>query len=213
MDIIYRADLLILGWLNAPFRTVGNYNIALQFSNFTKLLPQVLQLNTTLGLSHMNSSDHPRRREEVTFLFIKYSFLISLATMTAYIFFGRFLIRVMAGSSVEEIYGLGLYIIAGLCLFNTFRPLISYGVVVHDIRACFWYAIVPSSATTLVCYFVMGSLWGAEGLAKANLVGGVAMTLFTLAYIHRKTDFRWRFALWTESEREILLKVWAKLRA
>jgi O-antigen/teichoic acid export membrane protein len=173
-------------------------------SNFTKLLPQILQYNAMLGLSQ---SDRSQEREEVTFLFVKYSFLVSLATMAAYIVLGRFAIGIIAGTGVEEIYRLGLYIISGLCLFNTFRPLISYGIVVHDIRTCLWYAILPASAGTLVGYVVMGILYGAEGLAKANLLGGVLMVATTLFYIHVKTDFRWRFKLLHHSERELIDKI------
>ena len=206
-DIIYRADLLILGWLNAPFRIVGNYNIALQMSNFTKLLPQILQYNATLGLSH---SDHPRQSDEITFFFIKYSFLLSLVTMGAYVLFGRFAIGIIAGTGVEEIYRLGLYIIAGLCLYNTFRPLISYGIVLHDIRDCFWYAILPASAGTLVAYVVMGMFYGAEGLAKANLLGGLLMVATTLFYVHWKTDFRWHFELLHHSEKELIRKMFKR---
>lgn len=205
-DFIYRADLLILGWLNASFRTVGNYNIALQIANFSKLLPQILQYNTTLGLSRSESVE---TREKLTFFFLKYSFLLSCTILAGYVLFGRIVIRLVAGSGVEEIFALGLYIIAGLCVFNTFRPLISYGIVAHDIRECFLYAILPSGAGTLGCYVALGVRDGALGLAKANLIGGLIMASCTLAYIHLKTGFRWRVALVTETEREI----YAKLRA
>lgn len=208
-DIVYRADFLILGWLGAPFRTVGNYNISLQMANFTKLLPQIIQYNASLGLSQ---SDGTRRREEMTFLFVKYSFLLSLATMVGYVLFGRLAIQVIAGSDVEEIYGFGFYIVGGLCLFNTFRPLISYGSVVHNIRECFFYAIVPSSMSTLVCYVVMGSFGGAKGLAMANLFGGMAMMIFTLLYIHMRTGFRWRFSPMTGTEKALFAKIFAEWR-
>lgn len=203
-DIIYRADLLLLGWFNAPFSTMGNYNIALQVANFSKLLPQILQYNATLGLGH---SDDSERRERITFFFVKYSFLLSCGIMAGYLLFGRMAIRLFAGNGVEEIYTLGLYIIAGLCIFNTFRPLISYGIVVHDIRECFFYAILPAGMGTLGCYVVMGMQDGALGLAKANLLGGLIMAMCTLAYIHWKTEFRWRITLITDTEREFIEKV------
>ena len=207
-DLIYRADLLILGWLNAPFQTVGNYNISLQLSNFTKLLPQILQYNASLGLS--NNENH-RQQDEITFLFVKYSFLLSLTTMAGYILLGPIAIKIIAGSEVDEIYHLGLYIISGLCIFNTFRPLISYGTVVHSVKECFYYVMLPSGLGVLTCYVVMGNLWGAKGLAMANLYGGIIMTLFTLAYIHGKTKFRWRFALITDTEKKLLKKIYLRL--
>lgn len=208
-DIIYRADLLILGWLGASFRSVGNYNIALQMASFTKLLPQILQYNATLGLSNSNEK---RQQEEITFLFLKYSFLLSVVTMAGYLVLGRVAILIIAGRDVDEIYHLGLYIIAGLCIFNTLRPLISYGTVVHNIQECFCYAILPSSLLTLACYVFMGIIRGAEGLAMANLFGGIVMALCTLAYIHERTEFQWRFALVTDVERAVLAKIYAKLR-
>jgi len=209
-DIIYRADLLILGWLGAPFRAIGNYNVALQMANFAKLLPQILQYNCSLGLSHREDS---RQRDEMTFLFIKYSFLLSLATLAVYGLFGRWGIQLIAGSDVDHIYGLGFYMVGGLCVFNTFRPFISYGSVVHDIRECFLFAMVPSALVALICYSVMGYWWGVDGMAKANLVAGLAMSFFTLAYIHTRTSFRWRLTLVTETERVLLARVWRKVSA
>jgi len=207
-DIIYRADLLILGWLNAPFQVVGNYNISLQLSNFTKLLPQILQYNTSLGLSN---SKNKQQQNEITLLFIKYSFLLSLITMGAYILLGPLAIQIIAGRDIGYIFHLGLYIISGLCIFNTFRPLISYGTVVHNINECFCYATLPSGIGVIISYTIMGTLWGAEGLAMANLLGGCIMTLFTLIYIHFKTDFRWKFTLLTNAEKNIVKKIYLKL--
>lgn len=208
-DFIYRADLLILSWLNASFRTIGNYSIALQMANFSKLLPQILQYNATLGLSR---SDDDETREKITFLFLKYSFLLSFGILAGYVLFGKMVIRILAGSDIELIYNMGFYIIVGLCIFNTFRPLISYGIVVHDIRECFFYAILPSGVGTLGCYVALGMRDGALGLAKANLLGGLIMAFCTLAYIHLKTGFRWRIALVTDTEREIYARLRAKFR-
>jgi O-antigen/teichoic acid export membrane protein len=208
-DVVYRADLLILGWLGAPFHTVGNYNIALQMGSFAKLLPQILQYNAMLGLNH--SQEH-RRQEEITFLFLKYSLLLSLVTMAGWILLGRFLIHVIVGRAVEEIYGLGFYIVAGLCLYNTFRPLISYSIVVHDIRECLLFAVLPACTGTLVCYVIMGQLWGSEGMAKANLAGGAIMTATTLFYIRWRTRFRWRFTLVTGYEQDLFAKMRTSLK-
>jgi len=209
-DIIYRADLLILGWLGTPFRTMGNYNVALQMANFAKLLPQILQYNCSLGLSHR---EDPRQQDEMTFLFIKYSFLLSLATMAGYGLFGRWGIQLIAGSDVDHIYALGFYMVGGLCAFNTFRSFISYGSVVHDIRECFLFAMVPSTVVALIGYGVMGYRWGADGMAKANLVAGLAMSFFVLLYVHTRTPFRWRFALVTDTERALFAYVWRKISA
>jgi O-antigen/teichoic acid export membrane protein len=68
-DMVYRADLLFLGWMHTSLRTMGNYNIALQMGNFSRLLPQILQYHTSLALS--NRSTEKQRQEELTFLFVK----------------------------------------------------------------------------------------------------------------------------------------------
>ncbi len=209
-NVIYRADLLILGWLGAPFRTVGNYNIALQMGNFTKVVPQILQYNATLGLSHTQDA---RRQDEITFLFVKYCFLVSLAVLVAYALLGRLAIQIVVGRDVEEIYTLGFYIVAGLCLYNTFRPLISYGTVVHRIQEVFFLAVLPSALGTLACYVILGRLEGAKGLAMGNVLGGILMTVLTLAYVHGRTGFRWRVAWVTAAEKDVFARVLARLRA
>jgi O-antigen/teichoic acid export membrane protein len=208
-DLVYRADLLILGWLNVPLRAVGNYNIALQMTSLARVVPQLLQSNTMLGLSRTANQE---RRHDLTFAFMKYSFLVSIMTLGCYLLFGRWIVSLFAGRDVEEIFGLGTYILAGLCLYSTLRPLISYAVAVHDIRQCLVYAILPGTVATLACYVAMGYADGAPGMAVANLAGGAIMAAFTLAYMSSRTSFRWRFTWITPQERTLsaLLTVGAR---
>jgi O-antigen/teichoic acid export membrane protein len=208
-DAIYRADLLILSWLAAPIAQVGTYNIALQLANFSKMAPQVLQFNASLGLGHCG--DDRERRWRLTFTFVKYSALLSLATVVGYALLGRLAISVLAGRDVEEVYQYGWYILGGLCIFNAFRPLVAYAMVVDSVRDVFLRSVLPSSVGTILVYWGMGVAWGVKGMAVANLAGGVLMTIITLVYVHLRTSFRWRPTLLTEGERHLLGKVRTRL--
>lgn len=209
-DTIYRADILILGLFNPSFKTLGNYNVALQMGNFTKTFPQILQLNTTLCLSNIIADK--QRAEETTVAFVKYSLLLSLITMAAYVGLGRLVIGIIAKTDIEEIFIYGLYIIGGLCIFNSFRPLISYIIIFNNIKLCFLQIFLPSTVITLICYLVMGNIWGAIGLASANLISGIVITIFTVFFVYKRTDFCWRFELITSYEQKIVRNIFAKIK-
>jgi hypothetical protein len=201
-DIVYRADIVILGWFRGPLRVAGNYNVALQLSNMTKILPQILQTNSSLAISRL--ADSRRKTDEVVWLFLKGSVLLSLATMAGYAMLGKVAIGVIAKSDVNEIFWYGWWIMGGLSVFNVARPLYSYVIIAKSVRSCLLYLSLPSCVFAVITYYVGARVAGAQGLAIANLVNGLFMMLAAVVYVAFWTDFKCPWALLTDIDRSAL---------
>ena len=207
-DIIYRADILILGWLNTPFQTLGNYNVALQLSNITKIVPQIVQYHTSLSVS--NISDE-KKKNEVVHIFMKANFVLSVCIMLGYVAFGKFLVSVISKYQYEEIFEYGLYILGGLCLFNSFRALIAYSIVSHSIKQIALTVNLPAAVFAVAAYFVGGIYWSVRGVLVANVLISIVHSLLTVVFINRKTNFKWSYSIITEYEMAILRQFVAKI--
>jgi hypothetical protein len=180
----------------------GNYNVALQLSNMTKILPQILQTNSSLAISRL--ADSRRKTDEVVWLCLKGSVLLSLATMAGYAMLGKVAIGVIAKSDVNEIFWYGWWIMGGLSVFNVARPLYSYVIIAKSVRSCLLYLSLPSCVFAVITYYVGARVAGAQGLAIANLVNGLFMMLAAVVYVAFWTDFKCPWALLTDIDRSAL---------
>jgi O-antigen/teichoic acid export membrane protein len=207
-DIIYRADILILGWLNTPFQTLGNYNIALQLSNMTKIIPQIMQYHTTLCVSNVDNKEE--RQNEIVHIFLKINFIISCILMIGYLLTGSFIISIISKTMHEQIFQYGLYILGGLCIFNTMRPLIAYTTVTHSLKQVFFFVHLPAAIFAIAAYFAGGIYYGVQGVLLANIAIGVMLCVLTVYYINTKTNYKWSYSLLTDYERAFLKDFWLK---
>lgn len=207
-DIIYRADILILGWLNTPFQTLGNYNIALQLSNMTKIIPQIIQYHTTLSVSNITDEE---KKNEVVHIFLKVNFIFSVFIMLGYIFLGKSLISIIAKTHYEEIFEYGLYILGSLCLLNSFRSLIAYSIVSHSIKQVVLTVNLPATIFAVAAYFVGGIYWSLQGVLVANVLISIVFSLLIVVYINRKTNYKWSYSIITHYEMTLLHKFVAKI--
>lgn len=207
-DIIYRADILILGWLNTPFQILGNYNIALQISNMTKILPQIIQYHATLCVS--NSENDQKRQNEVVHIFLKINFIISILIMIGYLLLGKLMISIITGNNNGEIFEYGLYILGGLCIFNTLRPLVAYSIVAHSIKQCVLYINLPAAIFAIGAYLIGGIFLGIKGILIANIAIGVILCALTINYVNRKTTYKWNYTLLTDYEKSFFKYFWLK---
>lgn len=208
-DIMSRADILILGWLQTPFQTLGNYNIALQLSNMTRIVPQIVLYHTTLSVSNVIDG---KRENEVVNAFLKANFVLSVCIMLGYLIFGKFLISVIAKTQFDIIYEYGLYILGGLCLRSLLGPLISYSIVLHSIKQAALTVNLPAAVFAVFAYFVGGIYWGVQGVLVANVLIAIVLSMLTVVYIKRKTNYRWSYSLITDYEMSLLKRIWPKLK-
>lgn len=186
-DWIYRADILILGIVGEGLGTIADYNIALQIANFSKLPAQILQQNATIGVGKV--AQDKMRCNKLVATFSKISFCLSAITFAGYFIFGPLIIRLLTGTKEDSIFHFGLLIVGGLCLYNAMRPLASYAIIIGEIRQAFLFIFVPSGILTLIGYVITAIFWGAVGVAWANVLGAVFMTIFTLRHLMIRTDF------------------------
>jgi O-antigen/teichoic acid export membrane protein len=207
-DIIYRADILILGWIGTSFQILGNYNVALQLANMTKIIPQIFQYHTTLCVSNMKNNKN--QQNEMIHTFLKINFMISLIIMAGYLIMGKFIISLIAKTMHEEIFEYGLYIIGGLCIFNFLRPLVAYAIVAHSVKQCVLYVNLPATIFALAAYVGGGIFYGVHGVLIANVAIGLMLCILTIFYINTKTSYRWSFSLITDYERKFLREIWLK---
>ncbi len=207
-DVIYRADILILGWLNTPFQTMGNYNIALQLANMTKIVPQIVQYHTTLSVGNISNKEN---RDEAVHIYTKANFVISLCIMAGYVLFGKMLISVIAKTQSEEIFRYGLYILGGLSLINLFRSLVAYSIVSHSIKQVALLVNLPAAVFAVAAYSIGGIYWGVQGVLVANVLIAIVLSALIVVYINKKTDYKWSYSLITDYEMTLLKKLWAKM--
>jgi O-antigen/teichoic acid export membrane protein len=187
---------------------MGNYNIALQLANMTKIVPQIVQYHTTLAVSNISDK---RKIDEAVHIFLKANFVISLCIMVGYILFGKLLISVIAKTQYEEIFNYGLYILGGLSLINLFRSLVAYSIVSHSIKQVVLLVNLPAAIFALAAYFIGGIYWGVQGVLVANVLISIVLSLLIIVYINRNTDYKWSYSLITEYEIALLKDLWAKM--
>lgn len=188
-DVIYQADVLILSWVGVPFGPLGTYSAALRISNMGKTIPQILQYQSFLSMA--NLEPRGQTHEDVVLRFAMANFILSAATFLAYLVAGSALMEVVVGEGAAEAFGLGIPILAGICVFNTFRPLISYGMMTTPVRQFAMAVHVPAAAMAVLAYWAGAYFGGAWGTAWANLGVGVAMSGLVLRYVWRTRAHEW----------------------
>ena len=180
---IYRADALFLS-LFAPLTVVGNYNIALSSANVANVVPAILGYQNTVAISR--SSD-PRQAFQLTDMFLRVSLYVGLATLFGFVVLGHFYLRLVTGETeVGAIYQYMICIAAGLVVAKTLAsPLISYVNAKGDVRRIFMRVSLPSLLFTACSYYLAARLWGAPGVAGANIVNALFWVALTIVEMRR----------------------------
>ncbi|NBI29330.1 oligosaccharide flippase family protein [Chengkuizengella marina] len=167
-NIIYRIDPFILGFFTT-MTIVGNYSIALVIANYFIVVFQIIQKNTNIALANL-SEDEPKKASLVVKKFIIISAVLSIIQYLCFIMFGEYLLKLyVEGNDIKIIYEYLVFILLGLSIFNTFRPLLSYLTIKHSPFKFFIYCILPSGVFTIIAYTLAAANFGAIGVAKANV--------------------------------------------
>lgn len=180
--VIYEIDPLILG-LFATLATVGDYTIALKVSNYFFLLPMLLQKSTLLHFSN--------KKREATSVLIKYGglyFLLAIGQLLFFMLVGhRLIYELYDKDNTDEVFLLALFIIVGITILNTARPLIAYAGSKLSVRRAFFRVYLPSTVFALITYFILVSEYSARGLAVGNIINySFFMILLVLFFITEK---------------------------
>ncbi|NWQ41101.1 oligosaccharide flippase family protein [Bacillus sp. EB106-08-02-XG196] len=167
-QIIYKIDPLILGVFSSMM-VVGKYSIALNISNYFIIIFQVLQKNTNMALGNLNDNVESSR---ITLKFTIASVIIAIFQYIGFIFLGKYFLMLYVDNPIEIqlLYEYSLYIILGLSIFNAFRPLASYLTIKSNPKTFLLNTILPSGLMSVIFYIVGAKLYGALGVAIANVV-------------------------------------------
>lgn len=166
-SIIYASDTMFLGWF-CDLQTVGIYGIALGCINYTILIFQILQKQTSIALG--NSSDR-KRDVEIVKKFVKVSFWGSLIIVLVFLLGGRIILKIYTGyDDIEELYLYSLMILIGVSAFNCVRPITSYINLKCNLNKYFFKVLLPILIFTMVLYTLASKLFGGMGVALSNII-------------------------------------------
>lgn len=208
VSVVYRADIFFLGFFALAF-TTGNYTIAIMFSALFVLLPQILQKMCLTGLTR---SINRSQDLKLVNAFVKYNFLISAFQFGFYLLFGEFLLSLIDAQNAASIFEMGLYIIAGISLYNVARPIHIYCVARADLKKFFVMVFIPVLVIAVGAYGSAAYFSGAIATAQANiLVYGILSLLtiyFAIIHVGYKPSFEWV----SSEEHELIKKVRARIQ-
>lgn len=180
---MYRADALFLSFY-APLTVVGNYNVALTSANVANVVPGILGYQNTVAISRITDA---RRTFELTGMFLRVSLYVGLATLLGFIAFGKLYLQLLTGErDVDTLYGYMLCIVTGLVIAKTLvSPLISYVNAKGDVCGMFVRVNLPALLVSACTYYLAARLWGAPGVAGANLVNALVWVALMLLEMRR----------------------------
>ncbi len=183
---IYKADTFFLS-LYSGMVTVGNYAVALNGANVANLLPSILGQQNSVALS--NSSD-TTKRYETTCIFLRASIYIGVITFLIFFLFGRFYLKLITGDSdVTQMNFYLLCIVGGLVIVKSVAsPLVSYINIYGDVKGLFVRVNIPILTVSAISYYSTASIWGAQGVALANIFNSLFWCALVLVEI-RRYDF------------------------
>ncbi|MBL7160308.1 MAG: oligosaccharide flippase family protein [Candidatus Aenigmarchaeota archaeon] len=204
--LIYNIDTLILGFF-VSLEVIGNYTIALTIANFFFIVPQIIQKSFTVGFSNIENKLIINKALSV---FLRYALFFSVLQLVLFVFFGNILVSIFTATHVEIIFWYSLIIIAGISIFNVFRPLNSLIAVKTSFRKAFFLVYLPSGIASIIVYITFTSMFGAIGTAWGNIVAYSFFTLFLLVYVKKNLDLSLHIHTITSEEKDVLRKLFGR---
>lgn len=201
LNMIYQVDTLILSFFTA-LAAVGDYTIALGIANFFFIVPQVVQRTVFIGFSNINDK---RDEEELISSSLKYSFMLGIAQLVFFFFFGTAIIEIFfTKQHVVEIYTYALLITCGVTILNFVRPLMSLINSKCVLRDVFFSVYLPSGILALIGYVFLTVYFGAVGTAAGNIFAYLVFALLLYVFMLEKYPLKFRFEILSAKEKEIL---------
>lgn len=176
-NFIYRSDPFFLSFF-VSLNTVGDYNVALNSANVANILPMIISYQNSIALSHAKSTKHAF---QITNTFVKLSFFIGVLTWLGFYFWGKYYLYIITGEkNNEEIFFYMMCIVTGVVIVKSLAsPLNAYINIFGNVKQLFIGGMVPLFLFTVLVYFSSSYLYGAKGIAIANII----VSVFWLAII------------------------------
>lgn len=171
ITINYSIDIIMLKNLSTDYN-VGIYSVAVTFSNMFLLIPDAFK-EVLFGDSTKKSFS-----SNIVFWAIKFSLMISLIILIAFLFLGKFMISILYGNNYIMSYNITLIIFIGslsMIFFKILQPIyISYGkqknaiiflTISGIINIFFNYFLIPryeyhgAAISTAISYTICGLLF------------------------------------------------------
>ncbi len=200
-DTLLNIDPAILTFF-ATLAAIGNYSIAIKVASLLLLLPRQLVRSLQVVLSNYQTD---RERLNAIYTFTKANILLSVGQLAFFFLFGRLLIRALFGAvDVDAIYGYSLVLSTAVTIFSLAHPLIAISNTFASMRRLFLTVFLPSLAAGLAAYVAGAWLWGAYGMAMANVVVFSMLAAGLFWFMRREYPIPIRFQLITVEEKKLL---------
>lgn len=181
-NIVYKADAFILYYF-VSLQIIGNYNIALSVANIASIIPSILINQNNVALSHCKTDEESKA---MTGNFLRLSLYLGACSLFGFVLLGKFYLRIVSKSDINEIYYYLLLIVSGLLIVKMIiSPLVSYINLKGDVKRLFFRVQLPLLATVLINYTVLSHFYGAKGAAASNLLNSLIWLIFI--YVEIKT--------------------------
>lgn len=198
---IYEIDLVFLAFF-VPLTVSGDYSLAIKISNYSIIIPSILQNSVFLALSRI---DARKKANQVVNIFLRYSFFVSVFQLLVFLVLGRWYIFIHTRDRIDEIFFYALMIITGLSVFNITRPLMAYCISKTPIKKFFIYSSIPSVVFSSMAYYFSAKYFGADGVAIANITA-YSFWMVTVVFYALRHGYVFKLVLLATEERELLLK-------
>lgn len=177
-NVIYRSDTFFLS-LYVGLTVVGNYNIALNSANIANILPMIIGYQNSVALSHAKEK---KQIFQISNAFIKLSLFIGSVTLLCFALVGKQYLWLITGErNNEEIFFYMMCVVTGLVLVKSFAsPLNAYINIHGSVVGLFRHVMVFLVLFTIILYLFSAKLFGANGLAVANIVIALVWMIFII---------------------------------
>lgn len=169
-NIVYKADTFILYYF-VSLKLVGDYNIALTVANIGNIISSILINQNSVALSHCTTDEESKK---MTGRFLRFSIYVGTASFFGFVLLGKYYLRLITNSNVDEIYEYLLLIVSGLLVVKMLiSPLVAYINIKGDVQRLFYRVQLPLLVIVLLSYTIFSYSLGAKGAAISNLVNGL----------------------------------------
>ena len=179
--LIYKIDTFVLSFFTTV-EGLASYTIALTFSNYFFIIPQIGEKSLRIGFSRVETKNEEKK---LGFWGAFVLDTISILQLVVFFFWGKPLIRFMFPTAdYKTVYNLSALIILGITILNFARPISAHLFVKTRMRDLFLKVYLPSGIFSILTYFIMAKLFGTVGVASGNILSYLFFALLIVIYEH-----------------------------
>lgn len=205
IDTLFSFDVAILSLLGKT-GDIASYTIALRLTSLMMLVPR--QLATGLQVALSQYRDAAARIRSIN-SHVKVNVLVGLCQWLVIVAGGRWLITLLFGAQVDvsQVYRFTVPIATAVTVLGMGMPLIGVINSSASMRNAFLEAYLPALLLGLLGYVNAGTLYGAIGMAWANLLAYAGLVLLLARFAWRNSPFPLRLQLLTPEEAQFLRRL------